>query len=147
MGRSFQELLPAVGDAMSEQLSAASSFQICLSWEEPSHCRSHLFCVHASGDKVRLANGLFSLQSSLPVGPVCVYVCVCVHVHVCASAQLCLIFATPWTEAYQAPLSMRFPRQEYWSRLPVGPGLCQTRTTIPLLPLLSNGFFSFPLQG
>ena len=28
------------------------------------------------------------------------------------------IFATPWTEAYQAPLSMEFPRQEYWSGLP-----------------------------
>ena len=27
-------------------------------------------------------------------------------------------FATPWTIAHQAPLSMGFPRQEYWSRLP-----------------------------
>ena len=27
-------------------------------------------------------------------------------------------FATPWTVACQAPLSMRFPRQEYWSGLP-----------------------------
>ena len=26
--------------------------------------------------------------------------------------------ATPWTVAHQAPLSMRFPRQEYWSGLP-----------------------------
>ena len=24
---------------------------------------------------------------------------------------------TPWTVAHQAPLSMRFPKQEYWSRL------------------------------
>jgi len=24
-------------------------------------------------------------------------------------------FVTPWTIAYQAPLSMGFPRQEYWS--------------------------------
>ena len=28
------------------------------------------------------------------------------------------LFVTPWTVAYQAPLSMGFPRQEYWSRLP-----------------------------
>ena len=28
------------------------------------------------------------------------------------------LFATPWTVAYQAPLSMGFSRQEYWSRLP-----------------------------
>ena len=26
-------------------------------------------------------------------------------------------FASPWTVAHQAPLSMRFPRQEYWSGL------------------------------
>ena len=27
--------------------------------------------------------------------------------------------ATPWTAAYQAPLSMEFSRQEYWSGLPL----------------------------
>ena len=27
-------------------------------------------------------------------------------------------FVTPWTAAHQAPLSMGFPRQEYWSGLP-----------------------------
>ena len=27
-------------------------------------------------------------------------------------------FATPWTVALQAPLSLRFSRQEYWSGLP-----------------------------
>ena len=28
------------------------------------------------------------------------------------------LFATPWSVAYQAPLSMGFSRQEYWSGLP-----------------------------
>ena len=28
------------------------------------------------------------------------------------------LFATPWTVAYQAPPSMGFSRQEYWSGLP-----------------------------
>ena len=28
---------------------------------------------------------------------------------------------TPWTVAHQAPLSMGFPRQEYWSGLPFPP--------------------------
>ena len=28
------------------------------------------------------------------------------------------LLATPWTAAYQAPPSMRFSRQEYWSGLP-----------------------------
>ena len=32
-------------------------------------------------------------------------------------------FATPWTVAHQAPLSMGFSRQEYWSGLPcIAPG-------------------------
>ena len=48
---------------------------------------------------------------------VCVYIythkCVCVCV--CSVAQL---FATPWTLAHQAPLSLEFSRQEYWSGLP-----------------------------
>ena len=32
--------------------------------------------------------------------------------------KLCPTLATPWTVAHQAPLSMGFPRQEYWSELP-----------------------------
>ena len=28
------------------------------------------------------------------------------------------LFVTPWTVAYEAPLSMEFSRQEYWSGLP-----------------------------
>ena len=32
-------------------------------------------------------------------------------------AKLCSTLVTPWTVAYQAPLSTRFPRQEYWSGL------------------------------
>ena len=30
-------------------------------------------------------------------------------------------FATPWTVAHQAPLSMGLPKQEYWSGLPFTP--------------------------
>ena len=35
----------------------------------------------------------------------------------CVVPKSCL-FVTPWTLALQAPLSLRFSRQEYWSRLP-----------------------------
>ena len=35
------------------------------------------------------------------------------------------LFATPWTAAYQAPPSMGFSRQEYWSGLPL-PSLIPT---------------------
>ena len=33
-------------------------------------------------------------------------------------SKLCPTLATPWMVAHQAPLSMGFSRQEYWSRLP-----------------------------
>ena len=33
-------------------------------------------------------------------------------------AQLCLTLCDPWTVAHQAPPSMGFSRQEYWSGLP-----------------------------
>ena len=32
-------------------------------------------------------------------------------------AKLCLTLVTPWTVACQAPLSMGFSRQQYWSGL------------------------------
>ena len=31
------------------------------------------------------------------------------------------LFVTPWTVAHQAPLSMGFSKQEYWSGLPFPP--------------------------
>ena len=31
------------------------------------------------------------------------------------------LLATPWTAAYQAPPSMGFSRQEYWSEVPLPP--------------------------
>ena len=34
--------------------------------------------------------------------------------YVCVSRS---VFATPWTVVWQAPPSMEFPRQEYWSGL------------------------------
>ena len=37
---------------------------------------------------------------------------------VCVSSSVVFDSATPWTVACQAPLSMEFSRQEYWSGLP-----------------------------
>ena len=37
---------------------------------------------------------------------------------VCSSLSCVRLFVTPWTVAFQAPLSLKFPRQEYWSGLP-----------------------------
>ena len=56
-------------------------------------------------------------------------------------------FATPWTVACQAPLSMKFFRQEYWSRLPFPAlgDLPDPHRSNPFLlpsPALAAGFFT-----
>ena len=43
----------------------------------------------------------------------------CAHMLSCSSGVQ--LFATLWTVAYQAPLSMGFSRQEYWGQLPCPP--------------------------
>ena len=48
----------------------------------------------------------------------CVCVCVCARKRALSRVQL---FATPWTVACQALLSMEFARQEYWSGWPFPP--------------------------
>ena len=54
-------------------------------------------------------------------------------------------FATPWTVARQAPLSMEFPRQEYWSGLPFSsPGDLPDPGTEPVFTALQ--VFSSPLS-
>ena len=40
---------------------------------------------------------------------------------------------TPWTVAYQAPLSMRFSRQEYWSGLPFPSAMAESEEGIKSL--------------
>ena len=52
------------------------------------------------------------------------------------------LFATPWTIACQAPLSMGFPRQEYWSGLsfPTLGDLPDPKIK-PMSPALAGRFF------
>ena len=52
-------------------------------------------------------------------------------------------FVTPWTVAHQAPLSMGFSRQKYWTGLPFpSPGDLNGPGTKPVSPALASGFFS-----
>ena len=47
------------------------------------------------------------------------------------------LFVTPWTIANQAPLSMGFSRQEYWSGLPIpSPGDLPDPGIEPVSPTL-----------
>ena len=56
------------------------------------------------------------------------------------------LFVTPWTVAHQAPLSMGFFRQEYWSRLQCPPpgDLPNQESNLHLLtsPALAGRFFT-----
>ena len=66
--------------------------------------------------------------------------------HLLFSHSVVFDSATPWTVAHQAPLSMRFSRQEYWSALPFPPPEDLPDPGIkPLSPLsseLAGGFFT-----
>ena len=53
------------------------------------------------------------------------------------------LFVTPWTVAHQAPLSMGFSRQEYWSGLPFpSPDDLPDPGIDPFSPALAGGFFT-----
>ena len=74
------------------------------------------------------------------------YMCVCVWVGVFYCVWL---FVTPWTAAHQAPLSMGFHRQEYWSGLPFpspgdlpDPGIKPTSLDLP--PLAGRSLSTAP---
>ena len=69
----------------------------------------------------------------------------CVHA-VCQVASVVSDSVTPWTVALQAPLSMGFSRQEYWSGLPCPPPRDLSDSGIELVslmsPALAGGFFT-----
>ena len=60
-------------------------------------------------------------------------------------AQLCLtlrLLATPWTAAYQAPSSMGFSRQKYWTEVPFPSPIHESESEVahlcPTLRLLAT---------
>ena len=83
----------------------------------------------------------------------CIYACR--HITFpCHACMLCMLshfrcvqlFATPWTTTRQAPLSMEFCRQEYWSGSPCPlPGDLPEPEIKPvslMSPALAGGFFT-----
>ena len=59
----------------------------------------------------------FKIAILVPFCLLCALFCVCVL----SRFSRVQLFATPWTVAHQAPLSVGFPRQEYWKGLPCSP--------------------------
>ena len=65
----------------------------------------------------------------------------------CVGSLSCVqLFAVQWAVAHQAPLSMEFPRQEYWSGLPLAtPGDLPDPAIESMYlasPTLGGGFFA-----
>ena len=66
----------------------------------------------------------------------------------CLVAKSCLTLVAPSPVSSQAPLSMGFPRQEYWSELLfLSPGDLPDPGIKPSSPALSGGFFTPEASG
>ena len=92
----------------------------------------HITSLHFSGAATSLSGPVptspLSLLSLLPPSPGSLHNSWGIRerspsIHACMlSCFSCVrLFVTPWTVAHQAPLSMGFSRQEYWSGLPCPP--------------------------
>ena len=72
----------------------------------------------------------------------------CSSTSVCVSHSVVSDFAIPWTVAHQAPLSMEFSRQEYWSGLPFpAPGDLPDSGIEPGSPALQTDSLPSELKG
>ena len=94
---------------------------------EKSVCRSRatVRTGHGTMDWFQIWKGVCQgcILSPCSMQSMCVCVCVLSHVQ---------LFATPWTIACQASLSMEFSRQEYWSGLPFpSPSIQSTSCKMP----------------
>ena len=122
---------------------------------------SSLYHWESQGSRVVCKDSVFYLSQSVTCSVVFllrIWACVCVSAwqygegrepwvggRVCSlgHSSHVRLFATLWTVAHQAPLSMGFSRHEYWSRLP-----CPSPRDLPdpgvraASPALAGGFFT-----
>ena len=89
-------------------------------------------CKKKKKKKIQVPPGALCRQCQRPV-----------NYHVCAQLLSCIwLFATPWTIACQAPLSMGFSKQGYWGGLPFPtPGDFPNPGIKPTSPALAGGCF------
>ena len=102
-----------------------------------------IFCWHsAQVDDLTHTHSAIFVSPLKPLRCVCMCVCACE----CIRFSCVWLFATQRTRARQAPLSMGFSRQEYWSGLPcpppgdlANPGMEPASLTFPAL---AGGFLT-----
>ena len=137
--------LLCVRDTPSEERHKVSEFIVPSFYKAPYSCPLPLYLIIPTSFLQRSYS-----RSAMPFGftdgLTTFLVCTCACLSCFIDVQL---FVTLWTVACQAPLSMRFCRQEYWSRLPWLPsGLLPDPGIEPTSlasPALTDGFSTPPV--
>ena len=108
-------------------------------WSSPD-CRGWFLCTHFGKTGTRLLVDVSSGHWGKMWKPL--------WAHCCLVAKLCLTLCNPRTAARPSPLSMGFPRQEYWSELPFpSPGDLPGPEIKSTPPALAGVFFTSELPG
>ena len=114
-------------------------------WEMSPVLDSHTYplkCLHRYSFPILPAPGLHSLQLSPTVSTFRRLCATRLVIPAYSSANCVRLSATPWAIACQAPLSLGFSCQEYWSGLPLpAPGNLPVLGIKPMSPALTGGFF------
>ena len=116
----------------------------------PHHIPSTPWCLHSSHASPCAVPEISHAPTTTTTGPL--HTLFPVSACVCAQLLNCIqLFVTLWTVACQAPLSMEFSRQEYWSRLPFPPPRDlpdpKIEPTSPLSPVLRADALLLNHQG
>ena len=113
--------------------------KLCLTACDPMDCSPPGFSAHGTLLKKKKKIYIY------------IYMCVCVCVCVCACACMLShlsgvqLFASPWTVAHQATLSMEFPRQEEWVAMPSSRGSSVPRDRTHISCIAGRYFTAEPL--
>ena len=107
-------------------------------------------CLGSSSDLATYCDLGMLVDLYMPQFPICIMGIIIILIGTCTvlCAVLCHSvmsdsFVTPWTVARQAPLSMGFSRQEYWSASPCPPpGDLPNLGIEPRSPTLAGRFFT-----
>ena len=96
-----------------------------LRWSVRPHggavCRDHVQLPAFAPSTPEVAIGLWPSCILLFIIALIVNVCIFSSYKCAQLLSHVQLFVAPWTVAHQAPLSMGFPRQKYWSGLPSPP--------------------------
>ena len=84
-------------------------------------CRDHVQLPAFAPSTPEVAIGLWPSCILLFIIALIVNVCIFSSYKCAQLLSHVQLFVAPWTVAHQAPLSMGFPRQKYWSGLPSPP--------------------------